>query len=176
MATVLANIQRTRHNARKAISLGMLDVALFLSNVAQIKSVFDGDLGVGTRPLVAIVMISLSLLMQVAIGILIIMLLYIEGALLQLKQASRDNALLSDDGAMAEEVTNMEPQPVLSAADDAGAKKRSKLPIRARRINTAILCLIFGVLCFNLVINGLELSKPNVLKQLIMAYNITLPK
>ncbi|XP_063419840.1 uncharacterized protein LOC134704995 [Mytilus trossulus] len=175
MATVLANIQRNRHNARKALSLGMLDVALFLSNVAQIKSVFGGDLGAGKKPLIAITVISLSLLIQVAIGILIIILLYIEGALLQLRQASRDNALLSDDGAMTEEFTNLESKPALSAADDAGAGKRSKLAIHARRINTAIVCLIFGVLCFNLVINGLDLTKPNFLKQLIMAYNITIP-
>ncbi|CAG2204689.1 unnamed protein product [Mytilus edulis] len=178
MSDLLTNIQKTRQNARKAISQGILDTALFLSNVAQLKSIVDEDLGTEAKPKVAITMISLSLLIQVVIGILIILLLDVEGALIELGDIARGGSLVPVEDEITEESTLLEPES-RSTNHTVGTyvpDKRRKLKSRARRMNTAILFFIFVVFCINLIINGLELSKPNTLKQWLKAYNITIPK
>ncbi|CAC5399427.1 unnamed protein product [Mytilus coruscus] len=181
MSDLLTNIHKTRQNARKAISQGILDTALFLSNVAQLKSIVDEDLGTETKPKVAITMISLSLFIQVVVGILIILLLDVEGALIELGDMERGRTMLPAEDEITEESTLLEPDPItIMATDHTGGtylpNKRQKLKARARRMNTAIFCFIFAVLCLNLIINGLELSKPNTLKQWLKAYNITISR
>ena len=119
---------------------GMMDAALFLSNVAQLKSIFDGDVASNSKAKVGIAMIVLSLLLQFSIGILFIMILDIEGCLVQLKQIGTTGGLV--------------PNPTGGNNDP-----KIKLARRARRINTAIMFFILAILGINLIINGLNLSK-----------------
>lgn len=159
MFVLLQNIQQSSYNAKKAVSQGLLDVALFLANVTELKHFVDGVAGGGLKGIVGIAILSLSMIIQIVIGLLLIMILDIEGAIKQLNAAAPVAAgtPLTEDAGRVEEVTG----PIVGPSD-AVVDRKFVLVRRARRMNTAVLCFIFFVVCLNMISSGLGLSNRNI--------------
>lgn len=144
MPGVLLNIQQSSYNAKKAACQGLLDAALFLANVTELKHFVDGVAGGGLKETFGIAILSLSMIIQIVIGVLLIMILDIEGAIKQLTAAGAAVAAgtpLTTDGVV---------------------DRKFVLVRRARRMNTAVLCFIFFVVCLNMISSGLGLSNRNI--------------
>lgn len=105
--------------------------------------------------IVGITIVSLSLIMQMVIGLLLIMILSTEGAIKQLTAAAAvtaDTPLAEDEGTV-EEITDH-----IAGPSNAIVDRKFVLVRRARRMNTAVLCFIFIVVCLNMISSGLGLS------------------
>ena len=155
MPGVLLNLQQSSYAAKKAASQGLLDVALFLANVTELKHFIDGYSGGSLMAIVGIAILSLSLIIQIVIGLLIIMILSTEGDIKQLTAAAAVTAgtPLTEDEGTVEDITGH-----IAGPSDAIVDRKFVLVRRARRMNTAVLCFIFIVVCLNMISSGLGLS------------------
>lgn len=159
MLVLLQNIQQSSYNAKKAACQGLLDTALFVANVTELKHFADGVAGDGLKGIVGVAILILSMVIQIVIGLLLIMILNIEGAIKQLAEAAAVTAgtPLTADAGIVEEITG-----TIVGPSDAVVDKKFVLARRARRMNTAVLCFVFIVVCLNMISNGLGLSNPDI--------------
>lgn len=159
MLVLLQNLQQSSYAVKKAASQGLLDVALFLANVTELKHFIDGYSRGSLMAIVGITILSLSLIMQMVIGLLLIMILSTEGAIKQLTAAAAVTAgtHLTEDEGTVEEITGH-----IAGPSDAVVDRKFVLVRRARRMNTAVLCFIFIVVCLNMISSGLGLSNRDI--------------
>lgn len=159
MFVLLQNLQQSSYAAKKAASQGLLDVALFLANVTELKHFIDGYAGGSLMAIVGIAILSLSLIIQMVIGLLIIMTLNIEGAITQLTAAAAVTAgtPLTEEEGTVEDITGHSAGP-----SDAIVERKFELVRRARWMNTVVLCCIFIVVCLNMISSGLGLSNRDI--------------
>lgn len=156
MTGILSNMQQSSYNARKTMCQGLLDAALFLANATELKHCVDGVAGGGLKGSFGVAILSLSMIIQIVVGLLLIMILNIEGTIKQLTDATAVAAgtPLSEDVGTVEEV--------IIGPSDAVVDRKFVLVRRARRMNTAVLCFIFIVVCLNMISSGLGLSNPDL--------------
>lgn len=159
MFVLLQNLQQSSYAAKKAASQGLLDVALFLANVTELKHFIDGYAGGSLMAIVGIAILSLSLIIQMVIGLLIIMTLNIEGAITELTTAAAVTAgtPLTEEEGRVEDITGHSAGP-----SDEIVGRKFVLVRRARWMNTVVLCCIFIVVCLNMISSGLGLSNRDI--------------
>ena len=127
--------------------------------LTELKHFIDGYSGGSLMAIVGITILSLSLIMQMVIGLLLIMILSTEGAIKQLTAAAAvtaDTPLAEDEGTV-EEITDH-----IAGPSNAIVDRKFVLVRRARRMNTAVLCFIFIVVCLNMISSGLGLSNRDI--------------
>ncbi|CAC5378922.1 unnamed protein product [Mytilus coruscus] len=159
-----------QYTTRKSIAKGMLDMALLLSNVSKMKKMLSLDCIDSVKCVTGVVFLSISVCLQVAVGVMLIVLAIREQyAVKEQERKLRENSkkLLrsgsksepsepnSSDSNSHRDHPKMKRQ--LSLAAESTTLSNEKLTMR---LNTAVLILVFIIVVLNVIIDGMDLSDP----------------
>ncbi|VDI14336.1 Hypothetical predicted protein [Mytilus galloprovincialis] len=161
-----------QYTARKSLAQGMLDMALLLSNVSKMKNLITPECADSAKCVAGMVFLSLSVILQVAVGVMLIILAIREQyAAKEQERKRREKSIRDKLLESGELIEPSEPNSCDNNNHRDRPKMKRQLSIAAEsitlskekktmRLNTAVLILVFIIVVINVIIDGMDLSEP----------------
>lgn len=161
------------YSTKKTMVNGMLDVALMLSNASRLKTMLRQDCLNSIQCIVGVTFLIFSILLQIAIGIVLLILARREQRCRKRKrdcvesEADDKHEADCDDenqGELMEQDIEKKKKPLkrqLTIKEETDIMRKDKT---TTKLNTAVLIAVFVVVVLNILMDGLDLGLPETEK------------
>ena len=137
---------------------GMLDVALLLSNASRLKHLLRSSCFDDAKCIAGVVVLCISIVLQCVVGVMLIILARFEQRSVDWERKKMDAESNSDGNAMhllETKADQQKPKSLMTLGVENALLQKNKPTLR---LNTAVLLLVFIIVVFNVLMDGLDLS------------------
>ena len=134
---------------------GMLDVALLLSNASRLKHLLRSSCFDDTKCIAGVVTLCISIVLQCVVGVMLIILAKFEQRSVDWERKNMDAESNGDVHLLETKAGQQKPKSPMTLGMENALLQKNKSTLR---LNTAVLLLVFIIVVFNVLMDGLDLN------------------